>query len=83
MEFKGTPGQWQRKFIGSEPEMMIVSDHIEIASVNRYREEYKANAQLIVKAPEMLEMLRKLYAEDLLKDNADDVLKLIQSATEL
>ena len=36
---------------------------------------------IIVTEAEMLEMLRKLYAEDLLKDNADDVLKLIREAT--
>lgn len=83
MEFKGTKGKWFKP----NGTTIIQSDNgSEICDYAGYKttlEEDEANALLISKAPEMLEMLNKLYAEDLLKDYQDDVLKLIKEATEL
>ncbi len=84
-EFKGTKGKWSQKFEGCEPSRVIRSDdgNKEVAQIYRYNSEseQKANALLISKAPEMLEMLNYLYSNDLLKDDSDEVLKLIKEAT--
>lgn len=72
MEFKGTKGKWIIQFGG-----------LFLSIKGSKKSEMQANALLISKAPEMLEMLNKLYANDLLKDNADEVLQLIKEATEL
>ena len=60
-EFKGTKGKWSQKFEGCEPSRVIRSDdgNKEVAQMYRYNSEpeQKANALLISKAPEMLEMM--------------------------
>lgn len=71
MEFKGIKSAEQySKGAGT---MQSYSDFL-----NGYNQALKDS-----KAPEMLEMLRKLYANDLLKDNQNEVLELLKQATEL
>ena len=69
MEFKGTKGKWKIKDIKSTLETEINSSEYRIAKVKHYKgknfndpieKEAKANALLISKAPEMLEMLIEL-----------------------
>lgn len=66
MEFKGTKGKWKIKDIKSTLETEINSSEYRIAKVKHYKgknfndpieKEAKANALLISKAPEMLELL--------------------------
>lgn len=83
MEFKGTKGKWEVEFDTENLIKYVKSEHIYIAKVGFGNEEKQANALLISKAPEMLDMLNYLYANDLLKDNANKVLELIKQATEL
>jgi hypothetical protein len=62
MEFKGTKGKWEfnnENFI----EIQIKKPLKSICAINTNVEEYEANALLISKAPEMLEMLEKLYQQ--------------------
>lgn len=68
MEFKGTKGKWKIKDIKSTLETEINSSEYRIAKVKHYKgknfndpieKEAKANALLISKAPEMLEMLNR------------------------
>ena len=89
-EFKGTKGKWYLKIVkdyGVNVFSKIKKGNKKICTL--YSKWYgaeqtqQANALLISKAPEMLEMLTYLYANDLLKDNADEVLKLIKESTEL
>ena len=65
-EFKGTKGKWKIKDIKSALETTINSNEYRIAEVKHYKgknfndpieKEAKANALLISKAPEMLELL--------------------------
>ena len=62
-EFKGTKGKWE---INTETESRIVmlNGSIDVWDFDKDRnldnEEYKANAQLISKAPEMLEEIKHL-----------------------
>ena len=67
-EFKGTKGKWKIKDIKSTLETEINSSEYRIAKVKHYKGKYfndpiekeaKANALLISKAPEMLEMLNR------------------------
>lgn len=93
MEFKGTKGKWtcrqdyDKKY--NQPVIEIDargSDNLCTVWNGQSQEmlsETKADALLISKAPEMLEMLNKLYSQDLLKDYEQEVLDLIKSATEL
>lgn len=95
-EFKGTKGKWLLNPLTdpTDPDYyclytksgsFLTVQHIGTISkkYNDNPEETQYNALLISKAPEMLEMLNKLYANDLLKDNAEEVLQLIKEATEL
>lgn len=87
-EFKGTKGTWWVS--GTE----IISDfYTKIAKIhptnmNDYSE-HKHNAQVMAKAPEMLEMLQnivsKIYETDISADDIDasEIEKLIKEATEL
>lgn len=88
MEFKGTKGKWE---VGNGEVFRPASNGSispywqQICSmVNNGTNEYKANALLISKAPEMLEMLIRM------RDNEDwditdllDLKQLIKEATEL
>jgi hypothetical protein len=69
MEFKGTKGKWEIS-TDNEEGILITSMHPQnrdIASVWKYdvtfleNEEAKANALLISKSPEILEMLKEFY----------------------
>lgn len=66
-EFKGTKGKWSQKFEGCEPSRVIRTDdgNKEVAQIYRYNSEseQKANALLISKAPEMLELMKELVCE--------------------
>lgn len=79
-EFKGTKTEWE---LLKGTSLLGVQIGKTIFGISNINEVTKANALLISKAPEMLEMLNKLYANDLLKDNAEEVLQLIKEATEL
>ena len=97
MEFKGTKGKWKIKDIKSTLETEINSSEYRIAKVKHYKgknfndpieKEAKANALLISKAPEMLEMLNRFMEItrelnhprlDHLRGSAN---KLIKEATE-
>lgn len=92
-EFKGTQGKWLQKFEGCEPSRVIRSDdgNKEVAQVYRYNSEseQKANALLISKAPEMLEILQEFvidFDNGVIEDfqiARDRFEKLIQEVTEL
>ncbi|HAY3553793.1 MULTISPECIES: hypothetical protein [Weeksellaceae] len=69
-EFKGTPAPWTENISGDNASIDIILPNNTTISVDRqdrYNDEYviertemEANAKLISKAPEMLEMLKKL-----------------------
>lgn len=93
MEFKGTKGRWSIDYsydVKHNQACVNIDSSISVKSLatvwsgqDENCEQTIADAKLIAKAPEMLKMLNKLYAEDLLKDHQYDVLQLIKSATEL
>ncbi len=99
MEFKGTKGKWelssyenmngrmlfvvQNKSFDSRPNDLL----IHITSFSEV-ETQKANALLISKAPEMLEMLKDIYSQyekdgHLLNVSPSKIKQLIKEATEL
>jgi hypothetical protein len=96
MEFKGTKGIWM---IAKTDELVNALPTTELYTpstpdrlgewIGRIRgntdTERHANALLISKAPEMLEMLKKLYLTNSLVHNSDHVQveQLIKSATEI
>ena len=97
-EFKGTGGTWSvlgEKYFTIESKVQHerhIVPIVTIATVNssfRPTEESKANAKLISKAPEMLEMLNKCADYFLnipnsmqAEENAEAILQLIKEATE-
>ena len=91
MEFKGTKGKWEYTG-GDNLSVDIVLENnstISIDRLNRYdegivctRQEMNANALLISKAPEMLEMLKDIK-DYLGSDKREEVEKLIKEATEI
>lgn len=102
MEFKGTKGQWTKTTSSKGSIMVkgkadengfgefsislgkISDDDCTVPSCCKKTEH--ANALLISKAPEMLEMLKKVYpllAERHLYETANKVSKLIKEATEI
>ncbi|SEG75383.1 hypothetical protein [Sphingobacterium lactis] len=84
MKFKGTKGSWYRN-TESRIVSSVYSENKEslIHISGRNNEEAKANAQLIAHAPEMLEMLDKIYNDRLWGNDYDfDQLKdLLTRAT--
>ena len=95
-EFKGTKGKWKIKDIKSTLETEINSSEYRIAKVKHYKgknfndpieKEAKANALLISKAPEMLEMLNEISKSGIgypnSKINYVIIRQLIKEATEL
>lgn len=84
--WKGTKGKWAKKYFGCDPEMFIFSDSHRISIIPNYDSNYeqKANALLISKAPEMLDMLKQI--KDYLAKGSykrAEVEQLIKEATEL
>jgi hypothetical protein len=84
MEFKGTRGKWEfnnENFI----EIQIKKPLKSICAINTNVEEYEANALLISKAPEMLEMLKSCVKafEQLGMKEPIGVTELIKEATEI
>jgi hypothetical protein len=94
MEFKGTKGKWKvtnsipNGIYDLEGHIEIANDQWSIACVFNDVDEAKANALLISKAPEMLEMLKELrnaiLSEDYVRMLANSQLakELIKEATE-
>lgn len=79
MEFKGTKGKWKIDKYNN-----VSSNYNEIAFLksDTPNKERRANALLISKAPEMLEMLQKIYAilEDLWhEDESNDIFDLLDA----
>lgn len=95
MEFKGTPSPWRLRQ-GKRKAMIsgrswtnlakVITHTITIGESEDYqeKEEGKANALLISKAPEMLEMLVKLKNHHgLSPNNREEIKQLIKEATEI
>jgi hypothetical protein len=87
MEFKGTKGGWEAKRLNIINYSYIASGDKFIANIAE-GEETKANALLISKAPEMLEMLQKFVSMSpngviAIADLMDKAEQLIKEATEL
>ena len=83
MEFKGTKGRW---YVSKAYKTINDEKGFGIAQENGIRNsnEWDANALLISKAPEMLEMLKKILKEDnLSKSEYYEIKQLIKEATEL
>lgn len=97
MEFKGTKGKWDYKYINSDLRptewYSIQSDKGDVLRRDSNESDFKlkemiANAILISKAPEMLEMLNEIYKLQCAGEANDKhvrkrVLELIKQATEL
>lgn len=94
MDFKGTIGKWEYRYDRFEYCYDIVSDNEFICTTISGNTKGKANALLISKAPEMLEMLEELVkSADNMFNNGDSSEtyyqlinkgeKLIKEATEL
>lgn len=91
MEFKGTKGTWEVEYVAGEEFMRssVNNGSIDVwADVNDVSiEEANANALLISKAPEMLEMLNylvKKHNEHLITNkDIDEAKQLVKEATEL
>jgi hypothetical protein len=89
MEFKGTKGNWH---VCKKNETILCKNDYGVAQIHGVINEcdWKYNALLISKAPEMLEMLIKLtdqidneHVSDWLLELQDDAKELIKEATEL
>ena len=88
MEFKGTKGKWVAwlgdKQTTSSVKIGSMEIELEIDYDNKLDEE-RANALLISKAPEMLEMLKEIHSflSSGTRINSDDIEQLIKEATEI
>lgn len=97
-EFKGTKGKWEYSD-GDNSSIDIVLENNSTISIDRFdrygsglvgtREEMQANAKLISKAPEMLELLEEFITHHFdfmgcgeIKELQEDAKKLIKEATE-
>lgn len=92
MEFKGTQGKWFACCLKNRPHYVFSSDgetticrpyQVQEGCDDLTDEEFRANALLISKAPEMLEMLIKFTSTMDLVNNIEQAKKLIKEATEL
>jgi len=92
MEFKGTKGKWEliylrEQIIGISTNLPINGNIIcEKPTLLNSCENWYANAQLISKAPEMLEMLIKVYhtlQNEGFNETRVEIEQLIKQATEL
>ena len=82
MKFKGTKGKWELFKSESYCEIQTQKPLISICAVNPNVEEHLYNAQLISKAPEMLEMLKDIK-DYLGSDKRQQVEQLIEEATKI
>ncbi|MCT4287383.1 hypothetical protein HZP25_11730 [Elizabethkingia anophelis] len=96
-EFKGTPAPWTGNTSGDNASIDIIlrnNTTISVDRQDRYNGEYviertemEANAKLISKAPEMLEMLKRcevrIEPKDIHISLLNDLRQLIKEATEL
>jgi hypothetical protein len=84
-EFKGTKGKWDLLSNVSWCEIQTESPIKSICAINKNIEEYEANALLISKAPEMLEMLQRV--SDMVIEDAphirQEIEQLIKEATQI
>ena len=98
MEFRGTTGEWVTETYTSENgrETIIVCNtdynsnttdiHVRFSAIDETEKQTnRANALLISKAPEMLEMLKKIYFGNDYKNPSlhMEIKQLIKEATEL
>jgi hypothetical protein len=84
MEFKGTKGKWNLLSNVSWCEIQTESPIKSICAINKNIEEYEANALLISKAPEMLEMLQSIVSSEMtLLAIRKEARQLIKEATEI
>jgi hypothetical protein len=90
MEFKGTKGKWEVSKNSSTLSTIDKKDFITCWVFPAEKEEAHANALLISKAPEMLEMLQIYLADlnniipsDAQRNKIQDVEQLIKESTEL
>ncbi|MBG0512935.1 hypothetical protein [Elizabethkingia meningoseptica] len=95
-EFKGTPAPWTGNISGDNASIDIILPNNTVISVDRQdrysgvyvieRTEMEANAKLISKAPEMLEMLKRcevrIEPKDIHISLLNDLRQLIKEATE-
>ena len=86
-EFKGTKTKWNKMDASRLGIPFIIYNEQEETIFQCYGEDAKANALLISKAPEMLEMLNKIIKEHETDTKSWDTIleikKLIKEATEL
>ncbi|WP_454060127.1 hypothetical protein [Elizabethkingia ursingii] len=90
-EFKGTPAPWTGNISGDNASIDIILPNNTTISVDRQdrysgeyvieREEMEANAKLISKAPEILEMLYRIAVDEHV--DVEEVKQLIKESTEL
>ena len=84
MDFKGTRGKWEYSYDGFEHCYDIVSDNEFICTTMSGNTKAKADALLISKAPEMLELLQSLVSSEMTPLTIRKQAKqLIKEATEL
>jgi hypothetical protein len=92
MEFKGTKGKWKIKkrrnncfYIKAESWSNFCQVYTITDGGMSTNKEAKANALLISKAPEMLEMLKEIHSflSSGTRINSDDIYQLIKEATEI
>jgi hypothetical protein len=90
-EFKGTKGKWKLSTIITYGRQMVDLGEFK-GSVDVWchsgdsmtKEEAQANALLISKAPEMLEMLKNIFEDyDYAIDNWQELEQIIKEATEI
>lgn len=79
MEFKGTKGKWYIYHNTQGHNSFCINSKYKWI----HKDEEEANALLISKAPEMLQMLQDLWSQDLLKDKQDEIYELIKQATDI
>lgn len=89
MEFKGTKGKWEVKKVANQNWVWANVRGGECLAKFSDIEENKANAQLISKAPEMLDFINRISGEMLRNDFVlderwyDQARELIKQATEI
>ena len=83
MEFKGTKGKWRCVIPEGYGKSTLVMNGTDIICDMVKFEGKRYNALLISKAPEMLEMLKKLVNTYELLGISNEVKQLIKEATEL